>query len=117
MDQKSSGVITLVLMGAGLAAGWWYTRGIQALRRNRYLSREECESDYSPGACSLDNDAWVGPWYLQNARMRARDPGNPGPGRCFEAGGERFSGRGPIGTEDGYRYGFGGIARSGRVGG
>jgi hypothetical protein len=123
MDQKSSGIVSLVLMGAGLVAGWWYARGVQALQRNRYVSREDCEGDYGPGACSFDDGAWFGPWYLQDVRMRTRDPGNPGPGRYLEAhmaGRVADNGsRGPIGIAKGYRYGFGGTAHAngGRAGG
>ena len=111
MDQKSSGIVSLVLMGAGLVAGWWYSRSIQALQRNRYLSREDCEADYAPGACGLDNGVWFGPWYLQDVRMRVRDPGNPGPGRYLVQSGEG-AGRGPVGIAKGYRYGFGGTAHA-----
>jgi hypothetical protein len=116
MDQKSSGVIELVLMGAALFVGWSYTRNIQALRRNRYLSREDCECDYGPGACSLDNGTWFGPWYMQDAQARRRDPRNPGPGRFFDGAGSSGCPE-PSGTEDGYRYGFGGSARRGSAGG
>lgn len=130
-DQKSSNAVVLALMGAVFAGAWWYNRSDQPLLRNRYLTQSDCECDYGAGHCVADGGNWMGPWYLSDPQQRARDPHDPGAdGNCgvhygtsYGGGGGGFwrsgssGSRGPIGTEDGYRRGFGGTARIGRAGG
>jgi hypothetical protein len=131
-EQKSSNVVVLALMGAAFAGAWWYNRSDQPLLRNRYLTQSDCECDYGAGRCSTDGGNWLGPWYLSDPQQRARDSNDPGPGgSCgtrygtysgggshgFWRSGSSSGYRGPIGTQDGYRRGFGGTARIGRAGG
>lgn len=127
--MKKSDTIMLAVMGLYLGGTWWYERDQQNLIRNRYLSYDDCSCAYSSQQCRTnDSGDWVGPWYLEDEKLRAQDRNDPGAGHCgssgFGHGGGGYYGgsasterRGPIGVEPGHRRGFGGTARFGRAGG